>query len=723
MSTSFQLQADSPSDKDDLKRELFAETVAKWLVLPLGSPGIVVGLEGSWGSGKSTLLKQVIRRLREGKDVPIGKPPIIVELNVWLVSETDAFIEVMLTQLAAAIGHGNIEGQIDDGIEVSKKILSYIGLLKNFRHLKMIPGVSWAGHIAEFLSDTAEIVGDGAEEAKKAAEQIKQALPKLDLARRKTELSKAIKGLGRPIIIALDDIDRLTDPQIRTVFQSVKAVADFENTTYLLAYDASVVSKAVGEGNSEAGSAYLEKIVQVAYPIPHLFPLELRQFFGKRRESTNTALGITIADSDEDRFREAEVIAASLCHTPRHVVRALNRYAIVANSLRDELCVSDLLILETLAVRFPQIWRKFYELPQLFVAGTSDQEARDTDDSDSTGTSSSFREHLSVWLGDNSAATVPVSAALGFLFPKSGTLSSHYAFAQKRVASGSRFRAYLSRAMPGGSDSRLFFSSVLKEGRVGAELRKVEPDKQNEFLERLVYVSESEQNFNANQARLDLLNWLWERSNQNPSDATVGPQLTAAIFLFLAQDTASESHKRVEGLGQLPILVFRDLARALASKVGERPRGITDDEATKRLARDARLWSDMWRRKAAAEIRNNPPDAGLVPYLLFGLVDLAHSESYCLKVAKEVADKEGGLEVFMQIFNVEPWRPFSQRLDLIWDIDDLLARLDKSEKTRSLHQTVVDKLSDQDIIFAVRTRIRLGKDAAAKRRRRRGGGE
>ena len=48
MSTSFQLQADSPSDKDDLKRELFAETVAKWLVLPLGSPGIVVGLEGSW---------------------------------------------------------------------------------------------------------------------------------------------------------------------------------------------------------------------------------------------------------------------------------------------------------------------------------------------------------------------------------------------------------------------------------------------------------------------------------------------------------------------------------------------------------------------------------------------------------------------------------------------------------------------------------------------------
>ena len=74
---------DRPATEDSLGRSRFADALSHSLILPKGSPGLVVGIEGNWGAGKSTLIGFVIKNLGEITD---GSVPIVVEFNPWVVS-------------------------------------------------------------------------------------------------------------------------------------------------------------------------------------------------------------------------------------------------------------------------------------------------------------------------------------------------------------------------------------------------------------------------------------------------------------------------------------------------------------------------------------------------------------------------------------------------------------------------------------------------------------
>ena len=70
------------------------------------------------------------------------------------------------------------------------------------------------------------------------------------------------------IVVVIDDIDRLTPDEIRLVFRLVKAVANFPQTIYLLAYDGPVITHALGDPGLQDGKDYLDKIVQLSLPLP-----------------------------------------------------------------------------------------------------------------------------------------------------------------------------------------------------------------------------------------------------------------------------------------------------------------------------------------------------------------------------------------------------------------------------------------------------------------------
>ena len=70
------------------------------------------------------------------------------------------------------------------------------------------------------------------------------------------------------MLVVMDDVDRLTKEEIRTLFQLIKANADFPRVVYLLLFDRGVIEKALdGEGGS-SGREYLEKIVQAGFDLP-----------------------------------------------------------------------------------------------------------------------------------------------------------------------------------------------------------------------------------------------------------------------------------------------------------------------------------------------------------------------------------------------------------------------------------------------------------------------
>jgi hypothetical protein len=83
----------------------------------------------------------------------------------------------------------------------------------------------------------------------------------------RSKVREALANLERPLIVVLDDIDRLTTPEIRDVFKLVRLTANFPNVIYLLAFDRARVEQALGE-QGIPGRDYLEKILQIGIDLP-----------------------------------------------------------------------------------------------------------------------------------------------------------------------------------------------------------------------------------------------------------------------------------------------------------------------------------------------------------------------------------------------------------------------------------------------------------------------
>src|SRR5699024_5660769 len=76
------------------------------------------------------------------------------------------------------------------------------------------------------------------------------------------KITDALMELENPIVVVIDDIDRLGSLEIRQIFQLVRLTASFPNVIYLLAFDRNRVEHALSD-DAVSGRAYLEKIVQI----------------------------------------------------------------------------------------------------------------------------------------------------------------------------------------------------------------------------------------------------------------------------------------------------------------------------------------------------------------------------------------------------------------------------------------------------------------------------
>lgn len=144
------------------------------------------------------------------------------------------------------------------------------------------------------------------------------------------------------------------------MIQAIKAVADFPQITYLLAYDPNIIARALAE-NEKSGLSYLEKIVQVAYPLPSLSKRQLKRFAdGKIRELLNQ-LKIGLRSYESNRYEEAIVLVTQLSRHPRDVIRITNRLYLSLPATQGEVNAADVIAFEALTQRFPALRKAIHE--------------------------------------------------------------------------------------------------------------------------------------------------------------------------------------------------------------------------------------------------------------------------------------------------------------------------------------------------------------------------
>ncbi len=343
------LQSDRPIEdhtQDVLGRTHFAKELAKAIVDSAKGASFVIGIYGQWGSGKTSVLNMIEEFLSGSR-----KKPIVLRFNPWIISEQNQLIAGFLNEMALAIG---IKNRGKRARQAAKHLLGYA---KFFAPLTYIPGVEpWASLIKNVVSS----VGESAQEWGK--------LKDLDFQDVRSKLERQLEALKKPVVVFMDDIDRLSASEVRQVFQLVKTVANFPNTIYCLAFDPERVIKALDQDGSGDGQRYLEKIVQAGFELPQASESDVHRMLF---QGLNSFLLEDITPQpifDPAHWKRLFFGGINrLITSPRDIARLLNRLRITEPMVRGEVDFGDLVAVEVLALKSTPVYQAIRTDPTWFV--------------------------------------------------------------------------------------------------------------------------------------------------------------------------------------------------------------------------------------------------------------------------------------------------------------------------------------------------------------------
>lgn len=348
------LQPASALQRDKLSRKGFAEIAAAALRKVPSSAGMVVSIEGAWGSGKTSALAMIEALLVS--DGESAASPLVVHFNPWLVGEKDALLRHFLSSIASAI---KLKDRSLEGKKVAKEIKAYA---KVFDLIKLIPGAEpWASMIKSVV----EASGDAAD----AMSEYKTP----DIEAYKHRVEEALRKFERPIIVFIDDIDRLFPLEVFEMVRIIKAVGGLPHLGYVVAWDSAYVSSALEKLGVPYAASYLDKIVQVRMPLPNLSLVA-------RRKLINNALDELDPEALRQRFHNQDQRLGSLYRSglrdlldqPRDFARVFNAVRMMEPLLRDEIVFADILGLAALSVKAPVVFDLLRKKPRLFVGRLPD---------------------------------------------------------------------------------------------------------------------------------------------------------------------------------------------------------------------------------------------------------------------------------------------------------------------------------------------------------------
>lgn len=398
-----QLNHDKPLDKKDalepgkdkLGRRGFAESVVKALAHVNKDQGLVLSIEGKWGSGKTSTLA-LIEALLDQKT----PKPLVVHFNPWLVGDRDALLGQFLSKVGKA---AKLSDHAKDGKRVAKEIEAYS---KAFDVIKLIPGAEpWASIVKSVFTT----VGS----ATVAIADYKTP----DLEERKQKVEEALKKLAQPIIVVVDDVDRLFPKEVFEMVRIIKAVGDLPNIGYVLAWDAEYVEAALKSADVAAADVYLDKIVQVRMSLPALSNPARARLFNDAYDSLPEDSKKSYFSGDQELLPELyQSGLRQLLDQPRDIARLFNRVQLKEHKLRGQVVLADLIGWEALSLYAPsvanQVQRDF-DVSQSFADDLRDQMGDDDEKEERFQKKLLQRNEVIL----NSRKPDAVKGAVQFLFP------------------------------------------------------------------------------------------------------------------------------------------------------------------------------------------------------------------------------------------------------------------------------------------------------------------
>jgi predicted KAP-like P-loop ATPase len=385
------------AENDLLNRNDFAVKLAKSISSWRNKESWVIALTGDWGSGKTSIKNLMVKELKKAEN-----PIHIIEFSPWEWADQELITQSFFNELSKDLAIESNDKKTKEVAEQFKKYAYYLGHIQSVSEpaIKVLPLIFGAlmlinNFFSEELSNFVIAVigiwlvvfqGLGkffelkvnrleylSKENKKSLFEVKQ------------DIQKSLDTFNSPILIILDDLDRLSSSQLLTITQLVKANSDFSNIIFLLLYSKSIVEEKLTDKNQN-GTAYMEKIIQVDFAVPKVDTNLIINLLNKKLDEITTSLTIKNKSDVYDEtylsyvFNEGKLV--NYFKDLRNLYRFLNSFEFNVNSFIKndflEVNFTDLFAIEVIRLFEPKLYEGIINNKNFLIKGYENPNTRIT---------------------------------------------------------------------------------------------------------------------------------------------------------------------------------------------------------------------------------------------------------------------------------------------------------------------------------------------------------
>lgn len=300
------------SQEDSLKRSEFAQILAQKLLNTQSKhQSFAMGILSSWGFGKTSFLNLIKEELKR-------YGTICIDFSPWIYGKDHNLIQEFFSEVGK-----HLQKYADT---LPRDMMEYAQILEKSE------STSW---LSVLLS-----LGNSGKNLKQQSLLLKRSLQKVNL----------------PIVVFIDDLDRLGGNEIMEVLKLIRNAANFPEIKFIAAYDRAYLVEAIKQQNIVSANYYLEKIFQVEYTLPAFNRSELISYLYDE-------CGMFISEEDNNTLKDIlyfsegiEKIAIEELLTLRDAKRYVNALKNSYKKLAGNVVLSDLMNLEILKLKYKPVY-------------------------------------------------------------------------------------------------------------------------------------------------------------------------------------------------------------------------------------------------------------------------------------------------------------------------------------------------------------------------------
>ena len=329
---------DAPTTNDRYNRSLLLRTLLDKVLSTFNSYYLVespnsftILLSEPFGIGKTSFLCQMKKAISEEE---YQRKIIYVEFRPWLCEKTETIITEFFSVL---------HQELDKHFVLPKGMFSsYLSLL-----VEKAPNTYYS-----FM--------------------LKSLYKKSSLAEEHDRIMKFLKQIDRPIIISIDDVDRLHDDEVKLVLNLIRDTADFPNLFYIIAADKKNLCLSLVRLGIKDPETYLKKFINFECLFPAndavLKKIFLENLDGVLREYSCTGSKDLIVNN----ILEIDNII-NVFETPRDIVSFFNVFTfamdcIERNGIMDEMNIADVFAISIIQHLNIELYRTFRDDDSLLLS-------------------------------------------------------------------------------------------------------------------------------------------------------------------------------------------------------------------------------------------------------------------------------------------------------------------------------------------------------------------